>query len=377
MNKKNLSILALILAAGLASPALGQTCPRNLILCGETRAAELTAADCPQRPGEFADFWYFPGQARMRVNVQAESGQFDTFLVLTDLVDRLYAVNDNLPGTTNSGLTATLPSTTFWKIGVTASGSAEPQTGSYRLRLECGGGCSTSATTLCLNRRFRVQVRWRNQFNGEEGFGRAIPRTGVSGFFSFGDPANLELMVKVLDFGDHFKVFYGQLTNLQFTVQVTDTVTGASKSYGNTPGDCGGIDTAGFAQSLAPGAGALAALTPAPQGVCAAGSGNLCLLGRRFQVEVDWRNQFDGSSGRGGAVGLSGLTGAFYFTDASNLELLVKLLEFPDRIAVFWGTLSNLEYTLRVTDTATGTVKTYHNPPGQYCGGLDNGAFPG
>ena len=30
----------------------------------------------------------------------------------------------------------------------------------------------------------------------------------------------------------------------------------------------------------------------------------------------------------------------------------------------------------RVTDTTTGAVKTYQNPAGRYCGGLDNSAFP-
>ena len=38
---------------------------------------------------------------------------------------------------------------------------------------------------------------------------------------------------------------------------------------------------------------------------------------------------------------------------------------------VIWGAMSNLEYTLEVTDTKTGKVKTYRNPAGTYCGGLD------
>jgi hypothetical protein len=50
------------------------------------------------------------------------------------------------------------------------------------------------------------------------------------------------------------------------------------------------------------------------------------------------------------AVPLSALTGAFYFTDASNLELLAKVLDFGDRIAFSYGTLN-------------------------FCGGLDNHAF--
>jgi len=72
---------------------------------------------------------------------------------------------------------------------------------------------------------------------------------------------------------------------------------------------------------------------------------------------------------------LSAVTGAFYFTDPSNLELLGKILDFGDRIAFFYGTLSDLEYTLTVEDTVGGTVRTYRNAAGNFCGGLDNHAF--
>jgi hypothetical protein len=75
------------------------------------------------------------------------------------------------------------------------------------------------------------------------------------------------------------------------------------------------------------------------------------------------------------AQGFSKVAGTFYFTDPGNVELMVKLLQFPDRIAVFYGALSDLPYTLHVTDTATGTTKTYQSTAGKLCGGLDNSAF--
>jgi hypothetical protein len=40
-----------------------------------------------------------------------------------------------------------------------------------------------------------------------------------------------------------------------------------------------------------------------------------------------------------------------------------------------YGTLSDLPYTIHVTDTRTGTVKTYRNEGGRYCGGLEVDAF--
>ena len=53
----------------------------------------------------------------------------------------------------------------------------------------------------------------------------------------------------------------------------------------------------------------------------------------------------------------------------------MKTLDFGDHVLVLYGTLSNLAYTLRVTETTTGRVKTYVNAAGNYCGGLDSNAF--
>jgi hypothetical protein len=234
--------------------------------------------------------------------------------------------------------------------------------------------CKAGADRLCLlNKRFQVQLVWQNQFNNTEGSGTAIPRTDAAGFFSFGDPSNVELMVKLLDFGNVVKLFYGELTNLHFSLIVTDTATGISKTYSNTAGDCGAIDQSAFSASssfLASSVG------PRASGGCKAGKNTLCLEGNRFQVTVDWHNPGNNTGGAGSAVSLSQVTGAFWFTDASNLELMTKIIDYGDRIDFFYGTLTDLEYTITVTDTRTGQVKTYHNPAGHYCGGLDGSAFP-
>lgn len=233
--------------------------------------------------------------------------------------------------------------------------------------------CKPGTDTLCLlSNRFRVRVSWQNQFDGSSGVGRAIPRTNVTGFFSFGDPSNVELLVKILDFGGEIKVFWGQLTNLRYNLEVTDTRTGQIQNYTNTPGDCGGIDQDFASSSL---------LAPAPQSsvraaaACRAGATTLCLLKGRYSVEVDWRNPGNGTSGKGGAAALSNVTGTFTFGDRSNVELMVKMIDFGSHVALFWGALSDLDYTLKVTDTATGVVKSYHSTPGRLCGGLDNNAF--
>ncbi len=42
---------------------------------------------------------------------------------------------------------------------------------------------------------------------------------------------------------------------------------------------------------------------------------------------------------------------------------------------VFYGALSDADYTLRVEDLATGRVRTYHNPAGRLASAGDTGAF--
>jgi len=239
--------------------------------------------------------------------------------------------------------------------------------------------CPNSDVTLCmLNGRFRVTMSWTNQYNGVSGVGRAVRNSDLTGFFYFDDPQNLELMVKILDFGGQIKVFYGQVTNLQFELFVTDTLSGRTKTYTNTAGDCGAIDD-DFSKATALGSAVVLEGTGdapvATKALCSPGPNTLCLLGGRFRVEADWRNQFDGSSGVARAGNLSDLTGFFTFTDPANVEILAKTLDFPDRVLFLWGSLSNLEYTIRLTNMQTGGTKSYYNPPGKFCGGLDNNAF--
>ncbi len=277
--------------------------------------------------------------------------------------------------------------------------------------LPAAGRCMPSRNVGCSNHgRFSVAVAWQNQFNGTNGKGVVVANasTDQTLAFSFGDPANVELLVKLLNFGDVVKLFYGELTDLHFQITVTDTAHGISKVYGNTPGDCGAIDGSAFpGQGADPGedagesAGAGTAVTAgsdtvleapasitagrgdeagapgaAAAGTCRPGPTTLCLLGGRFAASVTWQNQFAGGViGSGMAGPLSNLTGTFYFSDPANKELLVKVLDLGDRVTVFYGSLSNLQYTLQVTDTSTGGTKTYFNPPGTFCGGLDN-AFP-
>ncbi len=98
----------------------------------------------------------------------------------------------------------------------------------------------------------------------------------------------------------------------------------------------------------------------------------------RFKVSVAWRAPSQGTSGVGTAGALTGDTGTFWFFSSNNLELIIKVLDgraINNHFWVFYGALSNVEYTITVTDTQTGVVKTYTNPDGNLASAADTLAF--
>jgi hypothetical protein len=93
---------------------------------------------------------------------------------------------------------------------------------------------------------------------------------------------------------------------------------------------------------------------------------------------VAWRAVNIGTSGTGQAVPVTGDTGAFWFFSSNNLELVIKVVDgraFNGYYWVFYGALSNVEYTITVTDTVSGGVRTYFNPQGTLASVADTAAF--
>lgn len=99
--------------------------------------------------------------------------------------------------------------------------------------------CEPSATTLCLNNsRFEVRTHWRSA--SQSGDATAVPLDFApdSGLFYFFSPTNIEMLVKVLNacvpaLGNKYWVFFAATTNVELTLTVRDTQTGAVKTYRN------------------------------------------------------------------------------------------------------------------------------------------------
>jgi hypothetical protein len=99
----------------------------------------------------------------------------------------------------------------------------------------------------------------------------------------------------------------------------------------------------------------------------------LCLHDNRFQVEVDFRAA-NGNSGQGKVIELTEESGLFTFFSATNVELIVKVLNRCNSAFnsfwVFSAGLTNVEVDVTITDTDTEVTKTYHNPLGKVFGSV-------
>jgi hypothetical protein len=97
---------------------------------------------------------------------------------------------------------------------------------------------SSAPESLYLNNnRFKVDVHWTT--SGGSGSGTPVKLTSDTGYLWFFTASNVEMVIKVLNgcgVGGHYWVFAGGLTNVATQITVTDTQTGASKTYRTVAG---------------------------------------------------------------------------------------------------------------------------------------------
>ena len=207
--------------------------------CNTTTQAALGTDDCTFPDGSYYEAYSFQGTAGQVVTIDLKAAGFDTLLGLFDPSGEILDVNDDGPSGTDSQIVAELPVTGTYVIMAT-SFDAAPITGAYSIALACAAApaCSTTTERLCLNNRFLITTTWKD-FSGNTGTGKPIQLTPDTGSFWFFNPENLELMIKALDgrtVNGKWWIFYGALSNVEYTINVVDTVTGAVKTYSNPSG---------------------------------------------------------------------------------------------------------------------------------------------
>ena len=235
--------------------------------------------------------------------------------------------------------------------------------------------CAVSATRLCLaGNRYAVDLYAGRRGEPPSTPGAARTLADRSGYFSLpfvtGDAELPEVVVKVLGEGalglDGNPVFYSSLTTLPYRLLVTDTHTGAMQAYQSDAAQplCGAVDVA-FEHASA----------SAPVHRAAAESAStLPLLNGRFSVSLEARRASTGATSAGRAIASGDRYGFFtlpgFTSDPTLPEVIVKMLDFRSitgSFLLFYTGLTSLDYTLTVTDTVSGAVRTYESP-GDYCG---------
>jgi photosystem II stability/assembly factor-like uncharacterized protein len=282
-----------------------------------------------------------------------------------------------------------LPSMDVRAIALDAPGQvlhAATGSGVYETALTAEGPsfpCQPSPDALCvLGSRFRVRARAWDPRTARFTTGHAVGETDSYGYFSLpeftGDASLPEVLVKMVDAEvppwNADWVFHGGLTDLWYVLTITDTVTGETRSYENSPdqGGCGGADISAFPPAPAGLASMAASLRP-----LTAGSDALALLSGRFQLTLSATDPRSGRVVSGHVIPRQDAFGYFSLPDLTGddalPEVFVKMLDGRSLTHTFWlfaTGLTDVSYTLTVLDTTTGATRTYQSP-GPFCGTTD------
>ncbi|QQR75423.1 MAG: LamG domain-containing protein [Holophagales bacterium] len=146
--------------------------------------------------------------------------------------DLRFWINKTLPGTP-PGLVA------YWKLDANANDAAGGHDGTSHgaayLTSPVAGGCTGSASALCLYNRFLVTVQWRDNA-GVVSNAQVVPGVGTaqSGLLYFINADNWELLAKMVEgcgLNSRYWVFVSGSTELFYRLNITDVTHGVNKVY--------------------------------------------------------------------------------------------------------------------------------------------------
>ncbi|MFA6957114.1 MAG: hypothetical protein WC538_14690 [Thermoanaerobaculia bacterium] len=255
--------------------------------------------------------------------------------------------------------------------------------------------------SLCLlGERFKVTLSARDPRTNLTGPGVPSQQNDVFGVFTIpaltGNTQNPEVIFKMLDgrpINGKFWVFYGGLTDFEYTLTIFDRTAGKTRTYTKPGGTFdGNADTSAFSKLGSGGAwfgidlppDALDASPPVASGeaACLSSGDSLCVLLGRFRIRLNASDPRTGKTGIGVALPQNDLYGYFSIPDLTgnpgNVEVAVKMLDgrpINGKFWIFYGGLTDFQYTVTVTDTEKNTTRTYTKPGGTFSGNADTGAF--
>jgi hypothetical protein len=230
--------------AGAPRVAPDTACYAGYVNCGETKTGRVSVDSCDS-DGLYAVGYYYRGTAGQSITITARSFDFAMSLLLVDgranQPATVFKRIDEYSNGATATLTHTLPYTGDYIIFVTPG--VRYKFGDYTMTLACANtppptSCTPSSGALCLSGgRFRVQASYATTAGSGQATGVAL--TSDTGYFWFFNSSNVEVVVKVLDgrgVNGKFWVFAGGLTDVDTLITVTDTQTGAVRTYRNPAG---------------------------------------------------------------------------------------------------------------------------------------------
>ncbi len=303
----------------------------------------------------------------------------------------------------------------FYKVSLTVTNGGEESTATRHFLVEASaptGLCVSTPNTRCLHdSRYAVSARWWAK-DGQAGMASvAHGGTNQAGLFSFHNPDNWEILIKVLDgcaINRSVWTFGASPSDLGQEIHVTDTMTGMSKVYrneaghranaiidtGSFPGACGVGEAASQltdagsapevpAAAILPAIAGTTTLAAQETGECTAGMNTLCLRDGRYEVTVNWTDMSGDaelSKKAGVAMTRSSESGLFYFFEPGNWELMLKVLDgcsVNGHHWVFGAAATDVGFDITVRDLTNGTMKQYMKKPGRPVPAItDVTAFP-
>jgi hypothetical protein len=233
--RSSLPVLVLVLVVGAVPVTAHQTTPVPpcdfVATPASTTSVQLFWSDLANNETSYRVETREPGGPFMEIASLPAGSTSATVVNLHQAIPYDFRVR-SANGAGFSAYTPTLPATTDY---VTSTSS-----------------CTSQPTAPCVNNnRYRVRVDFATQ-SGQSGLGNGQKLGGDSAAFTFFNPDNQELLVKVLNgcgVNNRYWVFASGLTNVQVTVTVTDTQRGRVRSYFNPQGKAFAPvqDTAAFA----------------------------------------------------------------------------------------------------------------------------------
>ncbi len=377
----------LVLVSGVARAGAGpllatkadEDCRDRPLLCGEVVREALTNRDCSLGGGSVGDRWVFiDGTSEEAFTAAASTATVAAQLSLSGRGIASSSASVPPGGDAALVLDGKPPGVRRVTVQVSTDPSAGNALGDYALGLACAytRPCTSwDPWAACIGqslrrplRRFVLQSAWEDPAQGTYGIGwdGPVPQQ-LAAYGEIGD--ELRLFVKLVPTAEHTEVRYVGISDLPYKLGITDLASGETKLYGPAEDGCGGANRDSFP----------ALATPAGRSRCRATANRGCFVDGRFAVEASFVKP-PSRRGRKARVRTWSesprlTSGVVAFTNVNDWEVFVRFEDRGDHVDFAYGSYSDWQYSIAVTDTYTGEVRYYANPAGRLCAVRDATAF--